>query len=1056
MNTSDLTFIVNTRNENLKKRFNTLIKDAKNFDCLVGYFYVSGFVHLQDSLSKTEKIRILIGISTDTETQNLIENAQLKINFSNNETKSSIENTIINEFADTSDNFTLEESVKKFVSLLRNKKLEIRAYPSKDIHAKLYIITFKEGDRDIGRVITGSSNFSTSGLVENLEFNVELKNRSDYDFASEQFNDLWNSSIDVSKEFIETINGKTWINNNITPHDLYLKFLYEYFKEQLNLISEISSKYIPFKFKKLEYQDDAVINAKKILLEYGGVFISDVVGLGKTYMTTMLVGQLEGRTLVLAPPRLLDRSNPGSWINAFSDFRISADFESIGKLDSLLNSNLEKYSNVVIDEAHRFRTDTTGRYEDLSEICRGKRIILVTATPYNNFPKDILNLIKLFQKSKKSTIPNLPNLDIFFSNLEKKLKGVDKNKNYNEYLNITKQNSREIRDKVLKYLMVRRTRTEIEKYYPDDLKKQKIEFPEVEKPTALFYQLNKEEDNAFNETINILANKIKYSRYTALNYLNSDVEGVTTQQFVNMGRFMKILLIKRLESSFHAFKKSLERFIKSYNFFIQEFKNGYVYISKNYSNRILDLLHDGEQDEVEKLISDGKGDKYESKNFDKELLKDLEKDQEYLIELNKLWLNINTDPKVACFKETIKSKKILQENHLVIFTESTETAEYLYKNLQSTFDKKIILFSGESSESQRDKVIDNFDANSVKKSDEFRVLISTEVLSEGVNLHRSNVVINYDIPWNPTRMMQRVGRINRIDTEFKKIYTFNFFPTTQTNSQIKLRQVAEAKINAFLTLLGGDAALLTDNEPIGSHELWDKLNSKNTLLIEDEYSNESELEYLKEIKDIRENNIDLFNKIKLLPKKSRSSKSDNNNQDKLITYFRKNKIQKFFIADKNGSKELDFISAAKILKTKKTEIKMQIHKNFYNFLEDNKNQFILSTTDEITSTRLGVNENKVIKDLKGTLKIAKNFTDDQENYVKDVIQQLSEGGIPKKTVKNLKNELKELGNSIINPLRVLAILQKNVSPNILKPHYSENSSQSNSKREVILSMCLTK
>jgi hypothetical protein len=83
MNTSDLTFIVNTRNENLKKRFNTLIKDAKNFDCLVGYFYVSGFVHLQDSLSKTEKIRILIGISTDTETQNLIENAQLKINFSN-------------------------------------------------------------------------------------------------------------------------------------------------------------------------------------------------------------------------------------------------------------------------------------------------------------------------------------------------------------------------------------------------------------------------------------------------------------------------------------------------------------------------------------------------------------------------------------------------------------------------------------------------------------------------------------------------------------------------------------------------------------------------------------------------------------------------------------------------------------------------------------------------------------------------------------------------------------------------------------------------------------
>jgi superfamily II DNA/RNA helicase len=145
------------------------------------------------------------------------------------------------------------------------------------------------------------------------------------------------------------------------------------------------------------------------------------------------------------------------------------------------------------------------------------------------------------------------------------------------------------------------------------------------------------------------------------------------------------------------------------------------------------------------------------------------------------------------------------------------------------------------------------------------------VLAEGVNLHRSNTVINYDIPWNPTRMMQRVGRINRVDTPFDKIHTFNFFPTTQSNDQIKLKEAAEAKINAFLTLLGGDAELLTEGEPIGSHELFDRLISSQTLEGEDD-AGESELKYLHTIKEIRDKDPDLFEKIKRLPKKARTSK----------------------------------------------------------------------------------------------------------------------------------------------------------------------------------------
>jgi superfamily II DNA or RNA helicase len=140
-------------------------------------------------------------------------------------------------------------------------------------------------------------------------------------------------------------------------------------------------KYLPPEFKKLEYQEQAVLNAKKIILEYGGVFISDVVGLGKTYISAMLAGQLDGRTLVIAPPVLLEKSNPGSWYNVFSDFKVPAAFESLGKLDDLLDRGVDKYTNVIIDEAHRFRTESNITFEKLAEICRGKRVILVTATP---------------------------------------------------------------------------------------------------------------------------------------------------------------------------------------------------------------------------------------------------------------------------------------------------------------------------------------------------------------------------------------------------------------------------------------------------------------------------------------------------------------------------------------------------------------------------------------------------------------------------------------------------------------------------------------------------
>jgi phosphatidylserine/phosphatidylglycerophosphate/cardiolipin synthase-like enzyme len=240
---TDLSFITNEKNQSLKDRFEVLIKDTAFFDCLVGYFYASGFHALYRSLEKTEKIRILIGISINRQVYDLLEKAnrpkQQAIEFSHAETKEEVENLVEQELADSEDNKDVEEGVNKFIEWVRDKKLEIRAYPSQNIHAKLYIMTFYQGDRDIGRVITGSSNFTYSGLIDNLEFNVELKNRSDYEFSRQKFDELWNDAVDVSERYVQTIEEKTWLSQNITPYQLYLKFLYEYFKDELSQTEEV-------------------------------------------------------------------------------------------------------------------------------------------------------------------------------------------------------------------------------------------------------------------------------------------------------------------------------------------------------------------------------------------------------------------------------------------------------------------------------------------------------------------------------------------------------------------------------------------------------------------------------------------------------------------------------------------------------------------------------------------------------------------------------------------------------------------------------------------------
>jgi len=1052
----------------LRDRFVVILKDGtRYFDCLVGYFFISGFYKLYPALEKVEKVRVLVGLQTDRQVFELLQkaNEQGELNLkSHAAAKEQVSKDVLDELEKSPDTEEIETGVHKFIEWVRSGKLEIKAHPAENLHAKVYIMTFAEGNKDKGRVITGSSNLTASGLQHNLEFNVELKNRADYEFAIKTFNDLWAGAVDVSKQYEDTVSTRSPFAH-FTPYELYLKFLYEYFSDQLNRPDELEDIFVPKEFKRLKYQEEAVLSGRKVLQEYGGLFLSDVVGLGKTYVAALLAQQLDGRSLVIAPPLLLDKDNPGSWPNVFGDFRVPhTDFESIGKVEDLLKRDISKYSNVFIDESHRFRTETTQTYEILAQICRGKRVILVSATPLNNTPRDILSQIKLFQNGKNSNIPNLRNLEAFFTRLEKNLQGLDRQRDRDQYFKAVKDNAKATREQILKYLMIRRTRTEIMKYYGEDLKLQGMKFPDVADPQPLFYKLNKAESEIFNETIRLLTQDFKYARYEPLTYFEGKREQREVQSQRNLAKFMKILMVKRLESSFHAFRLTLDRFIRSYERVIEEFGKGHVYISKKHINKIFDLLETEDHEAIDRLLETDKAERLAAKDFKRGFIRDLESDLHILLKVRDLWKRIKRDPKWESFRDMLQTMPKLKGGKPIIFTESKETAEYLAQRISEEVERNVLLFTGNSEETVRKEVINNFDARALKPQDKYRILVATEVLSEGVNLHRSNIVINYDIPWNPTRLIQRVGRVNRVDTKFDIIHTFNFFPTDESNDLIKLKEAAEAKIHAFIEMLGADARLLTEGEEIKSHDLFARLNSRKTITGEDE-TEESELEFLAEIREVRDTDPALFSRIKRLPKKARSTKLVSKETDtsvmkypSLLTYFRQGRLDKFFLARpaNAGPLELDFFDAAKVLKPVDTSEKRQtIPHDFYVLLNKNKHGFEAATSedqdDESSKHKGGANDAYIIKRLKAKeIRLYHGFTEGDEAYIHQVIQYLLDGALPRPTTKKVAEELKKESD----PLKVLAVLRRDIPSQFFQPTRAQGARHMDSPREVILSSYL--
>lgn len=1025
---SDLTFFTNEPERNLYDRFNKILKsNTQFFDILVGYFRTSGFYLMYPAMEDIEKIRILVGLNVDKKTVQIIQTAedeQMSFDLSHKEVKQEFSEEISEEMENSEDSYRVEQGVKTFIKWLQIKKTEIRIYPDAPIHAKVYILR-KNMDKvpdQFGSVITGSSNFSKAGLVNNLEFNVELKDSRDVEFALEKFEELWERSIGITEEYIETIQRKTWIREDITPYELFLKTLYEYFKEEINEDrNETWEEILPDGFMKLQYQTDAVIQARKILDAYGGVFISDVVGLGKTFVCVLLARRLKGRKLVICPPVLKDY-----WERTLQQFEVSARVESLGKLDSILEDEelMKNTKYVFIDEAHRFRNQKTESFQKLHEICYNKKVILVTATPQNNYSSDIANQIYLFQPKNNSTIiPNNKNLEAFFKRLDRKLKNLPKGTK--EYIDTLRANSEIIRDQVLRNIMIRRTRGEITEYYKEDLEKQGLKFPELGNPEKIVYTFNEKVEAVFNYTIKSIKN-LSYARYKPLTYLNNipkEIASLMVSQR-NMSGFMKSILVKRLESSFEAFKKTVSRFIKSYKKFISMCENGDVYISKKVD--VYDLLDSGDDEKLMELVEEEVIQYYPIEVFRKDFIPSLKHDLKILKELQDKWEEILIDPKKEQFLLELKKREELKGSKIIIFTESRETAEYVATYLELHYPEQVLVYSGQSSRSVRQEIEANYNPNYVyEKKDDIRFLVTTDILAEGINLHRSNVIVNYDLPWNPTKVMQRVGRINRVGTEYDKIYVFNFFPTAQANAQLPLEENIMLKIQAFHDTLGEDFKYLSEDEEISSHNLYHKLNSKESLEAE-ENEELSELKYLNIIRTIRDDNEELYQKIKKLPQKSKSGIVYSEIQkDKTITFLRKGGLKKFFIADGEDAVEISFLQAMKYLEVLPDEKTIKPPKAYFEHLELNKAAFklVLAEEDELITenvTQTG-NDAKVVKLLKAISR-CKAFTDEQEELINKLRKVWEDGNIPPSITKEVLKQTQNIKDPVKMFYEIIDIL----------------------------------
>ncbi|MFA6832551.1 MAG: SNF2-related protein, partial [Bacteroidaceae bacterium] len=596
-------FITN-KEKFLSDIINGILPKTDAVDILVGYFYYSGYVQLSDNL-KSKKIRILVGLDVDVqitkhirEVENFKQTLPSRSNIKEEYYKQFVKIFNDTDFLDTAEKL---EQFKMFYGKIVDGSLEIRK-TLEPCHSKMYLFAYNDQMNENGElpgvVITGSSNLSYQGLTGRLELNARFDDKRDYEEGSKIFEELWKDSVViVNKDNVDEWNNKVmtriWYDQIYSPYLLYIRVLKEFFdiptKENLITPYDITDG----KYSNLKYQTDAVQMALNALDNHNGAIIADVVGLGKSIIASTIARNLKLRTIVICPPHLYKQ-----WEGYRDEFGFTASVFSTGKIeDALLHyeelAKEEEQFLIIVDEAHRFRNEYTQDYALLHNLCSGNKVLLLTATPFNNQPADIYSLVKLFQIPSRSTLKTVENLGAAFKDLIDKYRDLreaqrEGEASEDEVKKEVKEISKNIRS-IISPLVVRRSRLDLQEIdeYAADLKQQNIQLVIPNDPTELTYDLSELKDLYLNtldrisksENSNAEIYRFKAARYSPVLYVYEELKdklakeleektgvkfGLLVGRQANVASFMRHLLVGRFESSVAAFQSSLGYMIQSY------------------------------------------------------------------------------------------------------------------------------------------------------------------------------------------------------------------------------------------------------------------------------------------------------------------------------------------------------------------------------------------------------------------------------------------------------------------------------------------------------------
>jgi len=1023
------------------------------FDSLVGFFRASGYYLIRDYVQKAEKVRILIGIDIG-HLESVYAARGLEMMFKADEIREDFLKQAFEDIQNAKYEKRIEDGIKAFLHDIVQGKIEIKAHPSQRIHAKIYI--FREAvkhNNGYGFVITGSSNLTEPGMQGNFEFNVELREDVDVDFAEATFEKLWNEGIAIKPQVADELTKKTFLNDTFTPYELYLKFLIEFFGEAIDYDSEDPFD-LPEGFKRLTYQMEAVNDGFKKLKDHRGFFLSDVVGLGKTVIATMIAKKFylangsHTHTLIITPPSI-----KRSWEETVEKFRLrNIKIETNGSLHKIHNP--EKYDLIIVDEAHKFRSDLSLGFDLLQKICktpprqtghiireedRNKRVILVSATPLNNRPEDLRNQIYLFMDAKDTSLEAVPNLQRFFAPIIDEYKQLKSIEDLNEVKATVKALYDKVRENVLEPLTVRRTRTDIEENesYRKDAHSQGIVFPKIQPPRSIFYQLDEPMEMLYDNTVQLLSKYVTYARYQAIaNLVKKEDQGRFTQAELisqQLAKIMKTLLLKRLDSSFAAFKSTLNHFRDANAAMIKMFANDKIFIVPELKGKVSEYINNDDEETLEKLVFElmEKSDKAlicKAEDFKEDFLPKLQDDQLVLEDLTKKWNAVKQDPKWEEFLKRLKkellSKGINKERKLVVFSEAAVTTRYLQQQLEAHPEFRVLTITADNRKNMEAVIKANFDANAKEadKRNDYDIVIATDVLAEGVNLHRANIIVNYDTPWNATRLMQRIGRVNRIGSTAGNVFIYNFFPTSKVDNDLDLKKRAFIKLQSFHAALGEDSQVYHELEDVQTFGLFNPEKEEK----------DRRIEYLMELRKFRDQNPEWFKKIKDMPKRARTGRRNAAHAGSTLSYIRTGRRHSFFFVNEE-TKALTFLEAADFFKAYADEKSIPLHQKHHEHVElaagEHKREAeTLAVSSQAVDTSGSPAEKRVIKHL--TALVPGAFVNDAEREeLRRGVETLRLGKYPnlvRKLDKHFKDKTPRNGIELLK--NTLAILREYAKP----------------------------